>query len=341
MLYDVGQYNLQLEIPTDNFVFHELYVFQTYDPQELIATLEGKKQNDQTLIIVFGGFSNIEDTDRWLGPLNEWYQQSPNPLAVFTGRLNDTPDRTIETDFSYNRFKVFDHISNLFFASNTELNVDKQHKFYWASTKDWYSRRFVLAELVNCGLLKGNLVNYKCVDTHIPSAYMIHRYEFPEYLRILRSCENIQGLLPLRPIDNTVEFPQTPLNFYRDSYLGLITDTFYETSGIFLSEKVFNAMNFYQMFAYLGPANSLSYLHNLGYETFGDVMDESYDSIKDHGKRLIAYTQSITNFLKQPIETIRLAYEKSLDKLHHNKLLLNSQRPDREFTQILVQAMNK
>lgn len=341
MIYDVGQYNLQLEIPTDNFVFHELYVFHTYNPQELVATLEGKKTDDQTLIIVFGGFSNIEDTDRWLTPLNEWYQQSPNPLAVFTGRLNENPNRTVETEFGYNRFKIFDRVSNLFFGSNTELAVDKQHKFYWASTKDWYSRRFVLAHLINQNLLKGNLVNYKCIDSHIPSSYLINRYDFDEYHKIMTACDNLQGLLPLRPIDNTVEFPQTPLNFYRDSYLGIITDTFYETSGIFLSEKVFNAMNFYQMFAYLGAAHSLAYLRGLGYETFGDVIDESYDSIENHGKRLIAYTQSIVNFLRQPISTIRAAYEKSLDKLHHNKVLLNQQRPDQEFTQILAKALNK
>jgi hypothetical protein len=341
MIYDVGQYNLQFEIPTDNFVFHELYVFHTYKPQDLIDTLEAKASNDDSLIIIFGGFSNIEDVDHWVAPLNDWYRQSPNPLAVFSGRLTPNPELKTAVDFSYNRFKIFDRVSNLFFESNTVLHTDKKHKFYWASTKDWYARRFLLYSLITNNLLRGNLVNYKCIDSHIPGMYLNERYSHSDILKIQNACTSIEGQIPLRAIDSTVEFPQTPLHFFQDSYLGIITDTFFETSAVFFSEKVFNAINFYQLFAYLGAPHSLAYLHSLGYETFGDIIDESYDSLEDHGQRLFAYTQSVTDFLKQPIETIRLAYEKSVDKLHHNKVLLNSQRPDREFTQILAQALNK
>jgi hypothetical protein len=54
----------------------------------------------------------------------------------------------------------------------------------------------------------------------------------------------------------------------------------------FISEKIFKPIAYYHPFVVWGSAYSLQYLHEQGFETFGHVIDESYDTELDHKKRL-------------------------------------------------------
>jgi len=79
------------------------------------------------------------------------------------------------------------------------------------------------------------------------------------------------------------------------------------------------------MFIVAGHAGSLALLHSLGYQTFSDVIDESYDTIEHNGDRLIAVTQEIVKFLSRPLQDIQQDYTQMLDVITHNKKLLYSQ----------------
>jgi hypothetical protein len=146
--------------------------------------------------------------------------------------------------------------------------------------------------------------------------------------------------VPLPSIDNGQGFEDTPIEFYINSYLGIVTDTFFE-SGIFLSEKIFNSINYQQLFFYIGPNHTLKHLKSLGYCTFDDVIDTSYDVIEDNAKRLFAARQSLIEFLQQPMDKIQHAYNKSIPAIQHNKNLLSQQRPDIKFTQAIEEVLNE
>ena len=331
MIVDTQQYKVKLDIPTENFLFYEFDVAKTEHISKFIDQIKHDIPNSECLIFLFGAWHNLHEYDHWIEPLNQLQQEVSNPILVLTGLLEPGVHSQTIPKFHYHRVRIFDHISNVYYQERAEhsqiLNRASQSrtkKFYWASTKDWYSRRFVLSSIIGSGLVNDGYINYKCLYSHIPSDYLHNRYR-PEYHNVItQHCQAIEHLLPLPALDNTVEFEFTPLKFYQNSFLNVVTDTFFE-SEIFFSEKVFNAINYQQLFFYAGPANSLAYLRSLGYETFDDIIDTSYDSINDHTDRLFALSNSLVEFLKQPIETIRLAYEKSLPKIQHNKDLLQRQ----------------
>lgn len=343
-MFDTGEYSVTLQIPTDNYVAFNLY------PHDLKPIREYLKQinvrDEKTLIVLFGGFQCLQEQDFWMNPINEFCNNNRNPLIVFNGKLGNNPSMP-NIEFLYKKISMFELVSNFYWAESKcnkewlEYCYRKRHKkFYWASTKDWYSRRYILSGLIQNNLLDEGLVNYKCLYTNIPGDWLDYNIDPSLINQIVHDCDLISNRVPLPHLDDTVEFYDTDVNFYLDSCLGIVTDTFYE-QGVFFSEKVFHAMNYLQLFFYIGYQGSLQHLKNAGYEIFDDIIDVSYDNIAEPGARLIAARQSLLDFLSQPIEKIRQLYEKKLPAIIHNKNHVQQQRPDLEFTNTIQDYLNE
>jgi hypothetical protein len=347
-MYDTSEYDIQLSIPTNNYVVRNLYPIHLESIHNYVSQIPA--QDNDTLIVLLGAFQCIQERDCWVQPLDKFSRSVSNPIIVFTGKLTeDFEYQKPNTKFGYYRISMFEAVSNLYWHrrienqlrdSTNDCNRDRKFKFYWASSKDWYTRRYVLAGLINNQLLNDNLINYKCVHTDIPGPWIQHRIASTWAAHIDQECHAIDNQIPLPAIDNTVEFSQTDVNFYLDSYLGIVTDTFFD-NGVFLSEKIFNAINYQQLFFYIGYQGSLQYLRAQGYYVFDDIFDTSYDTIEEPGARLMAARQSLIDFLNQPIDSIRRAYEKSIPAIKHNKQLLQQQRPDLKFTQYIREFINE
>ena len=350
MRINLGEYNVYLDIPTDNFFCTSFTAYHTQFMWDFIPTVESNIANPEQLIILFGAFHNLHEYDHWIKPINELKRKYKNPIAVFSGRLTSENRLTVKPNFKYYKINLFDHVSNIncyesIYTIDEIENKNRNYKFYWASSKDLYPRRFLLANLIENDLVKDGLVNYKCVISHIPSDYLTSRFD-AEYTKLIEEkCKTINNQIPLPNLDDTIEFNLTDKKFYNDSCLGIITDTFYADhggpTGIFLSEKVFQAINHHQLFFYIGPPGSLQYLEDLGYHVFRDLFDLSYDKMENHGERLVAATKSIVSFLKQPADRIKELYIKNSEHIHHNKTLLRSQKKDLLIYNLLQETLDE
>jgi hypothetical protein len=347
-MYDTGEYDIHLDLASDNYVVVNLYPIHLESIGNFVRQI--RPQNENTLIVLLGAFQCIQERDFWVQPLDEFCKSIPNPVVVFTGNLVEDPlYRLPKTKFGYKRISMFELVSNLYWykrLENQSRNVvhdcdhERKFKFYWASSKDWYTRRYILAGLISNRLIENNLVNYKCLHTDIPGPWIQHHIASTWAATIDQECHSIGNRLPLPFLDDTVEFTQTNIKFYLDSNLGIITDTFFD-NGVFLSEKIFNAINYQQLFFYIGYQGTLQYLREQGYNVFDDIIDTRYDTIEEPGARLVAARQSLLDFLNQPLEKIQQAYKKSRPAIKHNKQLLQQQRPDLKFTQYIRDFLNE
>jgi hypothetical protein len=59
-------------------------------------------------------------------------------------------------------------------------------------------------------------------------------------------------------------------------------------------------------------------LHNMGFVSFENIIDESYDSITDPEERFLAVTEEIERFCNLDLETIKQYYRDNQDRLEHN-----------------------
>lgn len=72
----------------------------------------------------------------------------------------------------------------------------------------------------------------------------------------------------------------------QDSLVYVPTETVYFGRRLHITEKTFKAIALEMPFVLVAPAGSLAYLREYGFQTFGDIFDESYDEETDDIKRI-------------------------------------------------------
>jgi hypothetical protein len=126
-----------------------------------------------------------------------------------------------------------------------------------------------------------------------------------------------------RPVD---------VNHIKNSYFNIVTESYmYNTSlpqshkTIFeMSEKTYKALNC-QPFIHLGSYGVLKYMKSMGYETFPELFDESYDDIINHTDRLLAVVNAIEKVCKMDDKEFHNIYcESIIPKVIHNRELVRS-----------------
>lgn len=93
-------------------------------------------------------------------------------------------------------------------------------------------------------------------------------------------------------------------NSYYDTYFDLITETYYEHDAttytefdwwepVYFSEKTWRSVVNKRPFILIGNKNSLKELQKLGFKTFPNIFDESYDSLDDENRIQHIFNQLI------------------------------------------------
>lgn len=113
-------------------------------------------------------------------------------------------------------------------------------------------------------------------------------------------CPMVLNRTPDR--DNPVEIVDDDVDYYRNSYFSIVTETvYYENDDMnhdanfhstFLSEKTWKPIMMKHPFVLVGCHHSLHMLRNIGYKTFHPYIDETYDVTHDaHSRMLFAWRE--------------------------------------------------
>jgi hypothetical protein len=108
-------------------------------------------------------------------------------------------------------------------------------------------------------------------------------------------------------------------NFYQEIFVDVITETRFAQPTANFSEKVFQAMQYFRPFILVAPPFTLEYVRSLGFKTFSDFWDESYDTETNHGQRLIKIFKLIDTIEQMGFEDIKQMYQDMLPIIEHNR----------------------
>jgi len=150
---------------------------------------------------------------------------------------------------------------------------------------------------------------------------------------------NIRKKIPFSTVADSV-FPDSSWDeqgrgigkekYYADCFCSVVTETYcYEPSAYF-TEKVFKPLVFFQPFLIHGNAGSLKELHTMGFKTFSQWWDESYDELVDH-RRFEAMLRVILEISSWSLEKINEVYREMMPVLEHNH---------NHFTKVLPELYN-
>ena len=100
-------------------------------------------------------------------------------------------------------------------------------------------------------------------------------------------------------------FTHYQANFYKKIAIDIVAESVYNYPYAYITEKTLRPIACKRLFIIVGPPGVLDLLHKKGFETFSDIIDESYDLITDPVQRWHALENVITNFVTKPIDEIR------------------------------------
>lgn len=134
---------------------------------------------------------------------------------------------------------------------------------------------------------------------------------------------------------NTVRFLS---DFYCHIALDLVSETVFDYPYPYITEKTLRPIANQRMFMIMGAAGTLSVLKHNGFLTWDDILDESYDGIKDPCERFRSIVQSFRKFCDLDIDHIRSYLHDNQHKFRHNLETLRSQR-NKDFDRLKKLAL--
>lgn len=106
---------------------------------------------------------------------------------------------------------------------------------------------------------------------------------------------------------------------YRSCAIEVVLETLFDDSRIHLTEKILRPIACGQPFILASTPGSLGYLHSYGFQTFGELIDESYDLIKDPVDRLNAIVSVMQHIANMTLEHKTVLFEKMSKITQHNR----------------------
>ena len=104
----------------------------------------------------------------------------------------------------------------------------------------------------------------------------------------------------------------------QDSLIYVPTETVYFGRRTHITEKTFKAIALEMPFVLVAPAGSLEYLREYGFQTFGDIFDESYDEEIDDFRRIERITQLLKNLDNLSARERQQIQRACLPRVEHN-----------------------
>jgi|TARA_R100001594_G_scaffold131621_2_gene171393 3-methyladenine DNA glycosylase Tag len=124
------------------------------------------------------------------------------------------------------------------------------------------------------------------------------------------------------------------IDHVKNSYFNIITESYMYNNSlpqshktIFeMSEKTYKAL-ICQPFIHLGSYGVLKYMRSMGYQTFSELFDESYDDIINHKERLVAVINSVEKVCQMEDDEFHNIYcNEIVPKVIHNRKLAKSKK---------------
>lgn len=121
----------------------------------------------------------------------------------------------------------------------------------------------------------------------------------------------------------------TVTDHFTQSYCSIILETHFDADGsrgTFLTEKTFKAIKNGHPFVIVGPQNSLGILRELGYRTFDQYIDNTYDSVPNNTRRWQMVLQTIKDLRNQDLQKW---YAACWEDIEHNQRLFAASKAQR------------
>ena len=263
--------------------------------------------------------------------------------------------------------KIFDYDENIKASHRIEeiyVTSNKPYKFLFFNGRMRSHRKYLLEQFRLSGLLDKCL--WTCLDaTNAPNRLIQLQHDNVDLMNTIRPIKNLPYKYEIdryrdridlpNPTDTTLsewhlwnnEWGAIYINpdAYIDTYFSLITETVFTYHYSFRTEKIWKPVAMGH--PWIAVANQGFYrdMHNLGFQTFGHVIDESFDKIENNQERIERIAaivedlcqQDLANFLKECYNVCKYNQQ----HLAEMRIKVRKEFPDRFFNFIKQPKFNE
>jgi hypothetical protein len=270
--------------------------YMEYDTYYLIhESLKKASIPSENIIFGINSFNAQEIYENWFSPGDQKMQVRNWPYVL------------ANTSFHYNNF------TEQYLSKDDWLqtqHVKRKYHMIYKVRRPRDHRQALLLKLASDGLLPKTdwscLTPIRCDDRRI--AYFSSKFNWSlNEQAVNHLCEQTPKTLESENGTHYTAVRTTTDSHpdaYKNSYLYICTETFTHGEHKSLTEKVFKPIVNLQPFVLIAYPKALELLRNLGFKTFSNFIDESYDDEVDEVKRIhMVYNeiQRISNFTHEEI----------------------------------------
>ena len=131
------------------------------------------------------------------------------------------------------------------------------------------------------------------------------------------------------------------IDIYKSSYISLVTETFFYEDDYIITEKVYKPIIHYHPFIVLGSPYTLKHMRSIGFKTFGDFWDESYDEEENNDTRFEKVFNLLMKFDKMSIGELHKLYIDMIPTLKYNYDLIVGRGSMKQLTDNLEKSITE
>lgn len=174
----------------------------------------------------------------------------------------------------------------------------------------------------------------------------------PEQVHLLPACYELPELAEQRPVAAAAAWAKPKLfesvswadsiinpDCYIDSYFSVVTETVFDYPYSFRTEKIWKPIMMGHPWVAVSNAGFYRDMKKLGFQTFDTLIDESFDSIADHQRRIERAADVIANLAGQDLVSFLQACE-PICKYNQQHFLELAPRIGSEFAQKFLDFLN-
>jgi hypothetical protein len=276
-------------------------------------------------------FENTLDVDDWIVATSNYKLTHKNVIIINIHFYDQYFDNTSisKTTFEFN--------NNL--RSKKFLCMNRQERLHRLLTVDYLLEKGLLNHCyVSCNDTETRLVfqdtdiikkNMPNLNVSLEELWGHRRYggikELKSYNFSKEQRQRLLNILPLSlPDENNItnnpkDMPSAD-KYFKDSYWALLTERDFFRSDVYegFTEKTVKCLLHGLPFIVIGLPHTLKHLRDEGFLTFGNFIDESYDSIDDDNKRFAAVKEQIDYLSSLNYNELHLLNQKMKPILEYN-----------------------
>ena len=142
------------------------------------------------------------------------------------------------------------------------------------------------------------------LSTETPIQLLDSKYE---YYKDSKTELPLTGFVKYQMFDNTWADIYLQAEAYLDTYFSLVTETVFEYPYSFRTEKIWKPIAIGHPFVVAANRGYYRDLQNLGFKTFGHLIDESFDLIDNDQERIERIAQIVTDLCRQDLSLFATA----------------------------------